>query len=98
MLRLSPEATDDLRRLYLDGLDRFGRGQADAYLSDIYDVLDLLGRYPQMGVERVGIDPPVRTHPHGHHVFVYRLLDDGTAECLRVRHEREDWVGDLSDP
>ena len=45
-------------------------------------------------VARSEITPPVRCHPHGAHLIIYRSEDDGGVTILRIRHASEDWDDD----
>nr|WP_295469886.1 type II toxin-antitoxin system RelE/ParE family toxin [Mesorhizobium sp.] len=88
---LSRQATNDLEKVYLDGLDRFGESQADDYIRDLRNVLDLIATNPRMARIRTEIDPPVRIHPHRSHMIVYRDQIVGVL-ILRIRHARENWA------
>jgi toxin ParE1/3/4 len=90
--RLSRRAAGDLRRLYAEGIERFGLAQADRYLDRIERALDLLAANPQMARERAELSPPARVHPVGSHVVLYVVRNDGDILVVRVRHSREDWA------
>ncbi|HTN39584.1 MAG TPA: type II toxin-antitoxin system RelE/ParE family toxin [Asticcacaulis sp.] len=40
------------------------------------------------------MDPPVRVHPYGSHVIIYRTDGEDIA-ILAVRYSRENWQEDL---
>ncbi len=89
--RLSDAAAADLVSIYLDGIDRFGARQADAYHDQLSVVFELIATQPHMARERAEITPPVRIHPHGAHLIVYLIEGGGGILVLRVRHARENW-------
>lgn len=94
MLELSALAIDDLRAVYLEGLDRFGQRQADLYIDGLLDTLDRLSEFPRLGVARLEMGPMSRTLAHRSHVILYRT-DDSDVFVRRIRHAREDWLTDL---
>ena len=65
--------------------------QAERYQTHLFELLDLLSAHPELARERTEIDPPVRIHPYGTHVVVYRNEGDGIL-VLRVLHARSDWT------
>ena len=50
-----------------------------------------LAANPRLARLRMEIDPPVRIHPCGAHIVIYREADAARIEVLRIRHGREDW-------
>jgi toxin ParE1/3/4 len=93
---LSRLAEQDLIELFLDGSERFGLRQAEAYLDLLAHTFEFLADNPQAARLREEIDPPVRIHPVQAHLVVYRVDDDGDIFVIRVRHGHEDWVADES--
>ena len=91
---LSRRAERDVIAIYREGLRTWGMAQADAYHNRLEEVFGLLARFPRLAPERGEIDPPVRVHPHGAHIVVYVVEPDGGVLIVRVRHGREDWIGD----
>lgn len=92
-LKLSPQATEDLELLYLDGVERFGRRRTESYIAALRRVFELITANPQMARLRTEITPPVRVHPHGSHLVIYEEYEGG-ALILRIRHARENWSND----
>ena len=88
---LSVKAEEDLVRLYLDGVQRFGVHAAEEYWAQFERFFQLPAENPAAAKARAEIDPPVRIHPCGAHVIVYIAKDEGGILVLRVRHGREDW-------
>lgn len=89
-LRLSSRASADLDRILVDGVERFGISQAQNFLTEIFDVFDLLVLNPEMGRAlhlpvgeiRVFSQPkPCR--------ILYRPIDEGVL-IARVVHGQQD--------
>jgi toxin ParE1/3/4 len=95
-VELRPLARTDIAHIHDQGTALFGRLAADAYLLDLFDALDLLGRTPLMARERTELSLPVRIYSFRSHVIVYLARGD-VAEVLRVRHGREDWLRELQE-
>ena len=57
--------------------------------------LCLLSDRPKLARLRREIDPPVRIHPFGSHLIVYR--EDGSEGIfvIHVRHQRENWQEEM---
>jgi toxin ParE1/3/4 len=89
---LSRRAEQDLVELFLDGAERFGLRQAEAYLDLLARTFEFLADNPEAARLREEIDPPVRIHPVQSHLVVYRVDEDGDVFVIRVRHGHEDWV------
>jgi len=89
--RLTRQAAEDIRAIYRQGLRIFGRQQADRYHAQLQNVFQLLGDNPQLARERREIEPPVRIHPCGSHLVVYKEHEDGGVLIIRIRHHRENW-------
>jgi toxin ParE1/3/4 len=95
-LRLAPEAKRDIRRIWHEGSARWSAVRADAYVSDLSEVFELLVATPAIVRERSEFTPPVRIYTYRSHVIIFRESDD-YLDVLRIRHGHEDWAGDLSD-
>ena len=91
--RISRKAEDDIVQLYLTGVRLFGAAQAERYHEGLERVFEFVAAHPLAVRERSEIDPPVRIHPYGAHLVIYMADDEGVL-ILRVRHGREDWIGD----
>ena len=89
--RLSSSAEQDLIDLFLQGAERFGLLQAEAYHDLLANTFEFLARNPKVARLREEIDPPVRIHPVQSHLVVYREEDGGDVFIIRVRHGHEDW-------
>lgn len=90
--RLSHRAEEDLIDLFLQGFERLGLLQAEAYHDLLTRTFEFLAENPKAARLREEIDPPVRIHPVQAHLVAYRVEDDGEVFVIRVRHGHEDWV------
>jgi toxin ParE1/3/4 len=95
--RLTRAAEEDVIGVYIEGARQFGAIQAEKYHLDMENAFDLIGRNPRIARERTEINPPVRVQPCRSHLIIYVVEDDGVPLILRVRHGREDWIGDGED-
>ena len=91
--KLTPDAFDQAFAIYVDGTLMFGQGQAEKYQAGLEQTLTFLGDNPRAARERTEIDPPIRVHPFGSHVIIYRDVGDD-AVILAIRHSRENWIDD----
>ena len=92
--RLSRSAEVDLRIIFLQGLDMFGRRQALGYAEELKKRFSLLADYPTLGRDIGHVAPTLRTYPYEAHVIVYRPDPDDGIRVLRIRHARENWMAD----
>ena len=88
--RLSRTAGRDVQQIYSDGKDRFGSGQAKRYVASLYTTFERLAAFPYLARERTELNPPIRVHPSGAHMIVYRAEGEDVL-ILRIRHGHEDW-------
>lgn len=89
-LRLAPRAEADLEDIWLYGAAEWSSEQADRYIDGITAVLDLLCVMPELARERMEFIPPVRIHPSGSHLVIYRNVGDH-LDVLRILSGRQDW-------
>ncbi|MBY6058535.1 type II toxin-antitoxin system RelE/ParE family toxin [Leisingera daeponensis] len=94
--RIRPAARADLAAIWRYGLETWGEAQADAYADSLFALFDLLADFPGMARERSEFTPPVRIHPTGAHLVIYRL-EQGRPDVLRILHARQDLTAFLSD-
>ncbi|MFD1507945.1 type II toxin-antitoxin system RelE/ParE family toxin [Lacimonas salitolerans] len=88
--RLTPAAQDDLEDIWLYTLQQWSIKQADRYADILEDTFDRLLFMPEMARERTEVDPPVRIHPSGGHLIIYRIERDHLV-ILRVLGAGQDW-------
>ena len=91
--RLTQKAEEDLTEVLLNGIRDFGPDQAEAYLAELLETCDVLSDNPALARLREEFRPPVRIHPHGAHIIIYRDIENDIL-IIRIRHGREDWVRD----
>ncbi|WP_339740514.1 type II toxin-antitoxin system RelE/ParE family toxin [uncultured Maricaulis sp.] len=89
--RLTRAAEADLVGIYREGAVRFGVAQAEAYFVALIASFERIAANPRLARLRMEIDPPVRIHPCGSHIVIYREAALDGIEILRIRHGREDW-------
>ena len=87
--KLRPHAEADLEKIWSYTIAEWDVVQADSYIDEIDDVFALLAKQPLISRERLEFTPPVRIHPHGHHLIVY-LIVETDIEIIRVLHESMD--------
>lgn len=91
---LRPAAEADLSQIWRDGADRWGVEQADRYADGLFAVFGLLAEFPGMARERPEISPPVRLHPSGAHLVIYRQDGQG-IEIIRILHAHQNLMACL---
>ncbi|MEE4203505.1 MAG: type II toxin-antitoxin system RelE/ParE family toxin [Halieaceae bacterium] len=80
------QAELDLIDIWLHSSREWGDEQADQYLDDLDQAIQLLAEQPLMCRERPEFFPPVRIHHHAHHLIVYSAVTGGIS-VVRVLHE-----------
>jgi toxin ParE1/3/4 len=82
---LRPAAQADLSEIWRHGAASWGVEQADRYADGLFAVFDLLADFPEMARERRELTPPVRIHPTGAHLVIYRV-EGPEVEITRILH------------
>lgn len=93
---LRPAAEADLSAIWLHGADSWGVEQAGRYSDSLFAVFDLLADFPELARERGEFTPPVRIHPSGSHLVIYRSEGQG-IEIIRVLHAHQNLMAFLQD-
>lgn len=88
---LSRKAEKDVIGIFQTGIEQFGLSQAERYHEQLGQCFRFLAENPLAAHERFEILPPVRIHPIGSHLVIYRVEENGTVFIIRVRHGHEDW-------
>ncbi len=88
-LLLSPKAKEDLRDIYLHGIETWGLTQSTKYLSLIKSQVLNLIEFPLIGIDRGTLMKEVRSISVESHVIFYRLRNND-IELLRILHQRQD--------
>jgi toxin ParE1/3/4 len=91
-----PAAEADLAEIWLHGASNRGVEQAERYADGLFALFDLLVEFPEMSRERAEFSPPVRIHPTGAHLFIYRQVDE-KIEIIRILHGHQNLTAYLSD-
>lgn len=89
-IRLSPKAESDLEKIWYHTASVWSETQADRYIESLVVVFDLLLAMPKMAHERMDFVPPVRIHPSGSHLIIYRT-NEGFLDILRALGGQLDW-------
>ena len=94
--KLTPAAERDLEGLWWYTAHSWGVHQAQRYIDGLAATFELLAREPGLAREHEEFTPPVRIHPHAHHIIVYVA----TAESIlivRVLHQSMDADAQLNE-
>ncbi|RID89565.1 type II toxin-antitoxin system RelE/ParE family toxin [Gemmobacter lutimaris] len=93
---IRPAAEADLADIWIHGAANWGIGQAERYADGLFALFDLLAAYPEMAREREEFTPPVRIHPSGSHLVIYRREGQG-VEIIRILHTHQNLMAYLND-
>ncbi|TMV86591.1 type II toxin-antitoxin system RelE/ParE family toxin [Thioclava sp. BHET1] len=85
---LRPAAEQDLAEIWRQGARKWGIAQAERYVDGLFRVFDLLAEFPELARERAEFAPPVRIHPSGAHLVIYRQVGQG-VEIMRLLHAHQ---------
>lgn len=81
--RLTPDAKSDLRRIYIQGLEKWGEAQADRYYNDLFDRFEQLAEQPCLYQAVDYIREGYRRSVCGVDSIYYRVNGD-TVEIMRI--------------
>jgi len=81
-------AETDLSDIWHHGAGIWGIEQADRYADGLFALFDLLADFPEMAREHAEFIPPVRIHPSGVHLVIYRADGQG-VEIIRIIHAHQ---------
>lgn len=93
---IRPAAEADLSSIWRHGAAVWGVEQAERYVNGLFAVFDLLAQFPEIAREREEFTPPVRIHPSGSHLVIYRLEEQG-VEIIRILHAHQNLMAYLQD-
>ncbi|HCB16062.1 MAG TPA: type II toxin-antitoxin system RelE/ParE family toxin [Alteromonas sp.] len=82
--QLTPDAAEDIERLFLFGIERFGVKQATKYIDGLEKRLVDIAKSPETypSVEQIRIN--YRRSVYGVHSIFYRVIDSHSVEITRV--------------
>jgi toxin ParE1/3/4 len=92
--RLTPRAIADLEDIWTYTARNWSLDQADRYVEAIERAFDAISAMPEIARERIEFSPPVRIHPSGQHLMIYRI-ETGHVAVIRILGGRRDWVSIL---
>lgn len=93
LFRTTEQADEDLIAVYTQGIERFGKRQADLYFDRLYSTFQRLADHPTLTRLRTEFDPPARAFTFGSHVILYDEEPEWIV-IIRVRHAHENWYED----
>lgn len=85
---LRPAAEADLSEIWRHGAATWGVEQAERYADGLFALFDLLADFPEIARQRAEFSPPVRIHPSGAHLVIYRREGQG-VEIIRILHAHQ---------
>jgi toxin ParE1/3/4 len=94
-VRLTPRAEQDLEDIWQYTAQTWSPAQADRYVAALSVTLDTLSLLPEIARERTEFSPPVRIHPSGRHVIIYRV-DADHLDIIRILGGKQDWLAMLN--
>ena len=94
VIRIAAES--DLSDIWRYGTDTWGVEQADRYVDGLFALFDLLSDFPEMARDRAEVSPPVRIHPSGAHLVIYRM-EGQRIEIIRILHAHQNLTAYLFD-
>ena len=86
---LTPQAQEDLDKIWDDGALQWGVDHASGYARDIKGSVEFLAQYPSAGSDADHIRPGYRKHVVRSHIIFYRL-SASAIEIVRILHKRMD--------
>ncbi|MEI4263178.1 type II toxin-antitoxin system RelE/ParE family toxin [Roseovarius sp. D0-M9] len=93
---IRPAAESDMSNIWNHGAANWGADQADRYADGLFAIFGLLAEFPEIARERAELSPPVRIHPSGVHLVIYRL-DGQWVEIIRILHAHQNLTAYLLD-
>ncbi len=88
--RLSQKADDDIRNLYVFGVQTFGVDHDERYYRGLFEAFEFLAHFALAARLRPELRGETRAHPYQSHLIFYRQ-DGADVFIQRVRHFGEDW-------
>ncbi len=86
---LSDFADQDLEDIFAYTLTKFGFHQAEKYLLEIDEILQILTENPESGKKRNEIKTGLYSFPKDNHIIFYRILENH-IRIIRILHGSRD--------
>lgn len=86
---LSPQAEDDLDKIWEYSAYTWSATQAEKYFDQIIDAIILLTKESKAGKSIDYVAPGYRKFSVKSHLIIYKILDD-SIDVIRILHERMD--------
>lgn len=88
-LVFTPRAKSDIAEIWLYSVEKWGEGQAEAYLRQIEKIAVAVAEDPKLGRACDDVRAGYRKFRVGSHILFYRW-DDTRTEIVRILHQRMD--------
>lgn len=88
--RIKKAALDDLREIANYTRKTWGEEQEVVYMKGIFACFERIAKRQTHNRDLSGIMPECVMHKISHHLIVFRWLEDGRPEIIRVLHEKMD--------
>lgn len=89
-LLFTPAAEADLAGIWRYTAETWSPVQADRYTDALFETAERLCAMPELARLRPGFTPPVRIHPTGPHLILYREAGEDLV-VIRILGARQDW-------
>lgn len=93
---LTAVARQDIRDINRYTVKQWGKKQAIAYVSALYERFAWLNNRPYLGKKRTDIKENLMSYQEGSHIIFYRIEAQGHIAILRILHQRMDFKRHLS--
>lgn len=87
--QLRQHAKDDLEQIWFYSADKWGKAQANRYLSQLFKCLNQLAQNPALGVKREDVRPGYFSFSVLQHRVFY-LQDASGIDVVAIIHQRMD--------
>lgn len=88
--KLAQQADNDLLKIFLEGIDKWGYKQAEKYANELHDCFNMLGDHPDIGTTRKDLKECPQSFMKGSHVIFYRITEKGFIEIATIVPQRMD--------
>ncbi|SJZ34998.1 type II toxin-antitoxin system RelE/ParE family toxin [Sediminibacterium ginsengisoli] len=88
--KLSVEAANDLKNIWLYTFETWSLEQADRYINLIFDEIEYLSDNPKSGKDFSHLRDKYRCSKVKSHLIFYRQISATDIEIIRILHQRMD--------